>query len=137
MMKGLSDLLPADAPWVEFPVEKQLFLLLLSPFLWVDCPHVSGSHRHPSSLIYDGGSGLENGSQDLSPVSPVKEVLVEVPSGGNVVALFGVVAPEAEDIAKDDTLQDTRGMGRLGRDEEMQIHRLDVGFCVDGTIRLN
>jgi hypothetical protein len=64
-------------------------------------------------------------------------VLVEVPSGGNVVALFGVLAPEAEDIAKDNTLQDTRGMGKLGRDEEMQIHRLDVGFCVDGTIRLN
>jgi hypothetical protein len=80
---------------------------------------------------------LEHGSQDFSPVSPVKEVLVEVPGGGNVVTLFSVLAPEAEDIAKDNTLKDTRGMGRLRRDEEKQFHRLDVCFCVDGAIRLN
>jgi hypothetical protein len=115
---------------VEFPVEKQLFFLLLSPFLWVDCPHVIGSHRHPSLLINDGGSGLEHGSQDFSPVSPVKEVLVEVPGGGNVVALFSVLALEAEDIAKDNTLKDTRGMGRLRWDEEKQFQGLMYVFVL-------
>jgi hypothetical protein len=47
---------------------------------------------------------LEDGSQDFVPVSPISECLVEVLNDGYVIALVGILAPEAEDIAKDDTL---------------------------------
>jgi hypothetical protein len=80
---------------------------------------------------------LEDGSQDFVPVSPISECLVEVLNDGYVIALVGILAPEAKYIAKDDALQDTWRVGRLGWDVELQVHWLDKGSSSDRAIRLN
>ena len=71
------------------------------------------------------------------PVSPILECLVEVLDDGYVVALVGILAPEAKYIAKDDALQDTWRMGGMRWDVELQVQRFDIGSSDNRAIRLN